>query len=57
MSNDYKIHLVTLLFFTDCCILTFTFYFVLSPIKFCLFKKKNKINHITMKSGNIFIQA
>lgn len=43
LSNDYKIHLVTLLFFTDnCCKLTFTFYFVLSPIKFCLFKKKNK---------------
>ena len=39
MSNSYKIHFVTLLFFIDRCKWMFTTYFVLFPIKFCLSKK------------------
>ena len=39
MSNGYKIHFVTLLFFIDCYKLTFTCYFVLFPIEFYLLKK------------------
>lgn len=47
-SNGYKTHFVTLLFFIDCRKPMFTCYFVLFPIQFCLFKKKN-IGHFTFK--------
>ena len=39
MSNGYKIHLVTMDFFIDCCKLTFTCYFFLFLIEFYSLKK------------------
>ena len=37
MSNGYKIHSVTFLFFIDCCKLMFTCYFILCPMERYLF--------------------